>query len=380
MPGMENSAEQKKLVYVRFPTNPSSYIFDAGELELRKGDSVLVNTEVGQSVARVVEAGVEVDETKLGEIKPIVRKLEEKDLARMEGSREKEREYQKYCRERIEARNLPMKLVRVEQAFDNSKTTFYFTSDGRVDFRDLLKDLVEKYRMRIELRQIGTRQETAMLGGIGACGRELCCNAYLCNFQRISVKMAKYQNMTLNPTKISGICGKLKCCLAYEKDVYSDLITNLPKVGKKVYVRQGAGSVVSINVIEQTFVARLEDRRFLKCNAADAMTEEEFLSLDSAEMVESAAGDAGRSERKTEQSGAKKSERRPSARQAREGASEGEGRKRSRRPRSRSRNKNKKPQNAAAGNAAPQKPAEQKPAGEQKRRPRRRPRNKSSDA
>jgi cell fate regulator YaaT (PSP1 superfamily) len=172
-----------------------------------------------------------------------------------------------------------MKLIIVEQLFDENKITFSFVSEGRVDFRELLKDLVERYRTRIELRQVGTRQESAMLGGIGSCGRELCCATFLTNFQRISVKMAKNQNMTLNPTKISGLCGKLKCCLAYEKESYANLIENLPKPGKKVFLGEGEAMVVSINVINQTFVAKLTDRRFIKANVSDILTAEEFQQL-----------------------------------------------------------------------------------------------------
>ena len=278
MRAMEN-AENKRLVRVRFVTSPNTYIFESQELDLRSGDHVLVATENGKATARVVCLEAASAGEDLGEIKPVVRKLDDQDRARLEEIHRKEREYYLFCQDCIQRRNLPMKLIMVEQAFDGSKTTFYFSSETRVDFRDLLKDLVERYRIRIELRQVGTRQETAMLGGLGACGREFCCSTYLTEFQRISVKMAKYQNMTLNPTKISGLCGKLKCCLAYEKDVYSDLITKLPKIGKKVYIKQGQGVVVSINVIEQTFVAKLEDRRFMKATAEEVLTEEQFAEL-----------------------------------------------------------------------------------------------------
>lgn len=258
---------------------PTPYIFDAQDLELNTGDIVVVNTEAGQSIAKVLGYISQAEAEGLDEIKPVLRKLTEDDVETIRQIRDKERECFAFCHERIIARNLPMKLTRVEQLFDGNKITFYFVAEGRVDFRELLKDLVEQYRTRIELRQIGTRQESAMLGGIGSCGRELCCSTYLTNFQRISVKMAKNQNMTLNPTKISGLCGKLKCCLAYEKDAYANLIDNLPKPGKKVYIEQGEGMVVSINVINQSFVAKLTDRRFIKCRVSDILTHEEFLQL-----------------------------------------------------------------------------------------------------
>ncbi|HOI06813.1 MAG TPA: regulatory iron-sulfur-containing complex subunit RicT [Deltaproteobacteria bacterium] len=268
-----------KLVCVRFPALPMSYIFDARDLELSGGDMVLVNTESGLAVAKVLGFPSEGEAEGLEDIKPVVRKLTNADYEKLKNIYAKEKECFQFAAERIRARDLPMKLTRVEQMFDGSKITFSFVAESRVDFRDLLKDLVEKYRTRIELRQIGSRQESAMLGGIGSCGRELCCAVYLTGFQRISVKMAKNQNMTLNPTKISGLCGKLKCCLAYEKESYSNLIDNLPKTGKKVFIQEGEAVVVSINIINQTFVAKLTDRRFIKCKVSDILTEEEFRQM-----------------------------------------------------------------------------------------------------
>ncbi len=276
---MENTEKPKRLVSVRFDTIPTSYIFDAQDMELDQGDMVIVTTEAGLCAARVIGYSKEDETMGLEEIKPVLRKMNDEDLARLERIRAKERDCHAFCFERIRARALPMKLIRVEQLFDENKITFYFVSEGRVDFRELLKDLVDRYRTRIELRQVGTRQESAMLGGIGSCGRELCCATFLTNFQRISVKMAKNQNMTLNPTKISGLCGKLKCCLAYEKESYANLIENLPKPGKRVFLAEGEAMVVSINVINQTFVAKLTDRRFVKANVADILTEQEFQQL-----------------------------------------------------------------------------------------------------
>jgi len=269
----------RRLVQVRFLSMPTPYIFEAHNLDLAEGELVVVNTEAGQSVAKVLGNVSEEEAKGLEAIKPIIRKLTEDDRAKLKRIQEKDKEYFNFCHERILERNLPMKLTRVEQLFDGNKITFYFVAEGRVDFRELLKDLVEKFRTRIELRQVGTRQEAAMLGGIGSCGRELCCATYLTNFQRISVKMAKNQNMTLNPSKISGLCGKLKCCLAYEKEAYANLIDNLPKPGKKVYIEQGEAVVVSINVINQSFVAKLADRRFIKCKVSDILSQEEYNAL-----------------------------------------------------------------------------------------------------
>ncbi len=276
---MENEEKPKRLVCVRFESIPTPYIFDAQELELDQGDMVIVGTEAGLCAGLVVGYPREEEAAGLDEIKPIVRKVTEEDQARLDRIHAKEKDCFKFCAERIRTRGLPMKLIRVEQLFDENKITFYFVAEGRIDFRDLLKDLVEHYRTRIELRQVGTRQESAMLGGIGSCGRELCCATFLTNFQRISVKMAKNQNMTLNPTKISGLCGKLKCCLAYEKESYANLIENLPKPGKKVFLEEGEATVVSINVINQTIVAKLTDRRFTKAHVSNILSEEEYRQL-----------------------------------------------------------------------------------------------------
>ncbi len=284
----DNNIEPTTLVCVRFPALPLSYIFDAKGMDLQIGDLVLVNTEAGLSVARVIGSPSHDEASGLDEIKPVLRKLTQEDREKLADIREKEQECFRFCHGRITARGLPMKLTRVEQMFDGSKTTFYFVAEGRVDFRELLKDLVEKYRTRIELRQIGSRQESAMLGGIGSCGREVCCSVYLTSFQRISVKMAKNQNMTLNPSKISGLCGKLKCCLAYEKESYANLIDNLPKPGKRVFLEQGEAVVVSINIINQTFVAKLTDRRFIKSTVSDILTEEEYTKLSEQKAAENA--------------------------------------------------------------------------------------------
>jgi len=270
---------KNRLVCVRFTTLPTPYIFDSNNIDLKAGELVIVNTESGMAVAKVLGYTTEEDAAGLNDIKPILRKLTDEDRSKYKQIQSNEKGYHAFCRERIIARALPMKLTKVEQSFDGNKITFYFVAEGRVDFRELLKDLVEKYRTRIELRQIGSRQEAGMLGGIGSCGRELCCAMYLTSFQRISVKMAKNQNMTLNPTKISGLCGKLKCCLAYEKESYANLIENLPKPGKTVYLEQGEVTVVSINVINQSFVAKHADRHFLKAKVSDIITKEEFIQL-----------------------------------------------------------------------------------------------------
>lgn len=253
---------------------------------LKHGDLVIVDTEVGQSSGKVLGDATDVYSKELDDIKPVLRKASQEDIKKLEQIKSNEKKGFNFCLSCINARKLSMKLSKVEQTFDETKTTFYFTAEKRVDFRELLKDLVDKYKTRIELRQIGSRQESAMLGGIGSCGRELCCTRFLRSFQRVSVRMAKDQNLTLNPNKISGICGKLKCCLAYEEEAYSDLINNLPKPGKKVYLDQGVCTVVSINVMNQSFIARTPERRFIKAMPSDVLTDEEYTELHGGEKRE----------------------------------------------------------------------------------------------
>ncbi|MEA3223383.1 MAG: regulatory iron-sulfur-containing complex subunit RicT [Thermodesulfobacteriota bacterium] len=283
---MSKAEENKGLVWIKFCNTPTPYIFDGGDLGLKHGDLVIVDTEVGQSSGKVLGDATDVYSKELDDIKPVLRKASQEDIKKLEQIKSNEKKGFNFCLSCINARKLSMKLSKVEQTFDETKTTFYFTAEKRVDFRELLKDLVEKYKTRIELRQIGSRQESAMLGGIGSCGRELCCTKFLRSFQRVSVRMAKDQNLTLNPNKISGICGKLKCCLAYEEEAYSDLINNLPKPGKKVYLDQGVCTVVSINVMNQSFIARTPERRFIKAMPSDVLTDEEYTELHGGEKRE----------------------------------------------------------------------------------------------
>jgi cell fate regulator YaaT (PSP1 superfamily) len=279
---MEETIEEtnvKRLVWVKFISTPTPYIFDGKDLDVKRDDMVLVDTEMGQSIGKILGDASGVNPKDLGEIKPVLRKATEADLKKMEQIIKEGDTYFNFCIEKIKERALPMKLSKVDQAFDKSKVTFYFTAEARVDFRDLLKDLVEKFKTRIELRQIGSRLEAAMLGGIGSCGKELCCAKFLQNFHRVSVKMAKDQNLNLNPNKISGVCGKLKCCLAYEEEAYSDLGDSMPKPGKSVYLEQGKCTVVSVNVMAQTLVAKTPDKRFINASLSEIITEEEFLHL-----------------------------------------------------------------------------------------------------
>jgi len=208
-----------RVVEVRFKRACKAYRFDAGDLELRPGDIVIVEVEKGIGMARVVRGPLEVDEKNIDRrLKKVVRKADKVDLEREEFNSGREREAFTVCQEKIAGHKLPMKLVSVEYLFDSSKAVFYFTSDTRVDFRELVKDLAASFYTRIEMRQIGVRDEAKSVGGLGPCGRELCCSSFLVDFTPVTVKMAKEQNLTLNPLKISGVCGRLMCCLSYEAD------------------------------------------------------------------------------------------------------------------------------------------------------------------
>ncbi|MDR0896970.1 MAG: stage 0 sporulation family protein, partial [Oscillospiraceae bacterium] len=219
---------------------------------------VVVETTRGVELGECTEAPHEVpDEELVPPLRKVVRIATERDLAQVERNRENERRAYLICQEKIIAHNIEMKLVDVEYAFDNTKILFYFTANGRVDFRSLVKDLASVFKTRIELRQIGVRDEAKMLGGLGPCGRHICCGSFLGDFQPVSIKMAKEQNLSLNPTKISGLCGRLMCCLKYEQDVYEEGRKKLPRVGKDVITPDGRGHVVDVNPLKQTAKVRI---------------------------------------------------------------------------------------------------------------------------
>jgi len=250
----------KNLVGIKFKKQGKVYSFDTGGLELGINDEVIVETENGQSAGCVVTAVRSVPPEKAPEdLKRVVRKLTEDDLRAMEENRRVEKDAFAFCEQRIQDRNLPMKLVEVEYLFDRTKLMFYFTAENRVDFRELVKDLVQRFKTRIELRQIGVRNETRIMGGVGICGRVLCCSMFLQNLDTVSVKMAKEQNMLLNPEKISGCCGRLMCCLAFEFDAYRELKKNFPKVGKTIETPKGRGKVIRQNILRGNISVLLEN-------------------------------------------------------------------------------------------------------------------------
>ena len=246
------------IVGIRFNANGKIYDFDPAEMQFLPGDKVMVETSRGIELGEVARANREMKEPREG-IKPVLRRATPDDLARAEQNAKKAREAMQICQERIAAHNLEMKLVDAEYAFDNSKITFNFTAEGRVDFRNLVKDLASTLHTRIELHQIGVRDEAKKLGGIGICGQPFCCSRFLKEFQPVSIKMAKEQGLSLNPTKISGSCGRLMCCLKYEQDAYEELNKLSPKVGATVMTPEGRGVVTESNILTGKVKVRLEN-------------------------------------------------------------------------------------------------------------------------
>ena len=247
-----------KVAGVKFRGNGKMYYFDPGELNLTGGEDVIVETARGLEYGGVVLGVTLVDESQVvPPLKPVIRIANDEDKIHHAENLAKKEKSLAICQEKINNRKLEMKLVDVEYTFDNSKVIFYFTADGRVDFRDLVKDLASAFRTRIELRQIGVRDETKMIGGIGSCGRPLCCSTWLSDFAPVSIKMAKVQNLSLNPTKISGICGRLMCCLQYENETYCDLRKGMPDVGERVTTRDGKAIVCDVNILENKIKTRI---------------------------------------------------------------------------------------------------------------------------
>lgn len=249
-----------KIIGVRFRTAGKVYYFDPKNMEIKRGQHVIVETARGTEYGHVVVGTKEVSREEVVQpLKPVIRVATAEDDEHARRNREKEREAMAICHQKIIRHNLDMKLIDAEYTFDNNKILFYFTADGRIDFRELVKDLAVVFKMRIELRQIGVRDETKILGGVGICGRPLCCHTYLSEFAPVSIKMAKEQNLSLNPTKISGVCGRLMCCLKNEEDTYEYLNSRLPDVGETVTLPDGGkGEVHSVNVLWQTVKVLVE--------------------------------------------------------------------------------------------------------------------------
>lgn len=267
------------VVGVRFKDAGKLYYFSPGKNHVKIGDNVIVETARGLEFGKVTMSETKVKESEIvSPLKSIIRIANDKDKKRHEENLAKKAEAMRLCQEKVDAHNLEMKLIDVEYTFDNSKIVFYFTADGRVDFRELVKDLASVFRMRIELRQIGVRDEAKMLGGVGNCGRGLCCSTWISDFEPVSIKMAKVQNLSLNPSKISGICGRLMCCLKFENEVYTYLKKGMPSVGERVKTPDGMAVVTDVNILENAVKTRLILEEASKKDGIEEKLSTEFYS------------------------------------------------------------------------------------------------------
>ncbi|HZG60900.1 MAG TPA: stage 0 sporulation family protein [Anoxybacillus sp.] len=268
------------VVGVRFKKAGKIYYFDPGDLTIPTGEYVIVETVRGIEYGKVVINKKQVDENDVVlPLKKVIRIAEPKDKLIVEENKKAAQEAYEICLKKVEEHGLDMKLVDVEYTFDRNKVIFYFTADGRVDFRELVKDLAAIFRTRIELRQIGVRDEAKMLGGIGPCGRILCCSTFLGDFDPVSIKMAKDQNLSLNPTKISGLCGRLMCCLKYENDEYETAKEQLPDLGEYIETPHGLGRVVGLNILERVLQVELTERERVVEYTIDELIKEGVLSI-----------------------------------------------------------------------------------------------------
>lgn len=255
----------KRIIGVRFKRLGKIYFFDPKWLEVKKGENVVVETAQGEEIAEVVIPNRMIEEEKLANpLKKVLRLASTRDLKHAEDCRKKEKEAFELCNKKIKEHKLEMTLTDVEYKFDNSKILFYFTADGRIDFRDLVKDLAAVYKTRIELRQIGVRDEVKRIGGNGVCGRELCCCSFLNDFETVSIKMAKEQNISLNPSKISGNCGRLMCCLKYEQEAYEEKLKKLPNIGAIVKTPEGQGEVDGVETLKEIVKVKIKDGEIYK--------------------------------------------------------------------------------------------------------------------
>jgi cell fate regulator YaaT (PSP1 superfamily) len=263
-----------KIVGIRLRNNGKVYDFESGHFVLKKGDKVVVNTEQGQTLGVVcVEPRVPGEKSGERQLKKVHRLATKKDIEKYEKNCKLEGEIYAFCYDRIKERGLPMCLVAAERLLDGSKVMIYFSAEGRVDFRELVKDLVQKFHTRIEMKQIGVRHQAKMVGGLGTCGRQLCCSSFLYNFEPVSIKMAKKQNLSLNPSKISGMCGRLMCCLTYEYDYYDNARKKIPKVGKKVNTSKGTGKVIRQNLLRESLTVLLDSQEEIEIPYSEILTE-----------------------------------------------------------------------------------------------------------
>lgn len=264
-----------KIAGIRLRNNGKVYHFESGHFVLKKGDKVVVNTEQGQTLGVVcMEPRLPSETYDERQLKKVHRLATEKDIERYEKNCRLEKEIYAFSYEKIKERDLPMCLVAAERLLDGSKVVIYFSAESRVDFRELVKDLVQKFHARIEMKQIGVRHQAKMVGGLGTCGRQLCCSSFLFNFEPVSIKMAKKQNLSLNPSKISGMCGRLMCCLTYEYDYYDNARKNIPKVGKRIDTSKGKGKVIRQNLLRESLTVLLDSQEEIEISNSEIHNEE----------------------------------------------------------------------------------------------------------
>lgn len=269
----------RRVVSVFFDKEGVVQNFDAGNFVLKPGDNVIVETDQGLDVGTVCSAPLSIEiKDNDNSLKKVYRVANKEDLKRLREKRRLEKEVYSYCYERVKFRNIPMNLVTVKALFDGSKIIVFFTAEGRVDFRELVKDLVQRFRTRIEMRQIGVRHQAKMIGSYGACGRSLCCNSFLNNFAPVSIKMAKGQNLALNPSKISGMCGRLMCCLTYEYNYYEEVQKDIPRVGKRVKTVMGEGKIIRHNALLETITIMLDSGEEVEISYDDILKDENSIS------------------------------------------------------------------------------------------------------
>ncbi|MDQ1333747.1 MAG: Stage 0 sporulation protein [Thermodesulfobacteriota bacterium] len=262
-----------KIVGVQFRPHGKVYDFESGHFVLNKGDRVMVVTDEGPAIGCVCTVPQHLSNSATDRnLKKIFRLATPEEIDRYENDCNLEMEVFEYCHSKVMERSMPMRLVSVERRFDGSKMVVYFTADGRVDFRQLVKDLVGKFRTRIEMRQIGVRHQAKMVGGLGTCGRPLCCTAFLNTFDPVTIKMAKKQNISLNPNKISGMCGRLMCCLTFEHEYYEKIKKNFPKIGKRILTHEGEGKTIRQNVLKETVTVALDSGTELEIPVKDLPT------------------------------------------------------------------------------------------------------------
>ena len=289
------------VVGVKFKDAGKMYYFNPGNIKVKMGDHVIVETARGIEFGTVtLEETTISDSTLVAPLKDIIRIATPEDVKKHEKNLAKKGEALRLCQEKIDAHKLEMKLIDVEYTFDNSKVVFYFTADGRVGFRELVKDLAAVFRMRIELRQIGVRDEAKMIGGVGNCGRGLCCNTWLTDFEPVSIKMAKVQNLSLNPAKISGICGRLMCCLKYENDIYTQFKKGMPNTGERIKTPDGIGIVTDVNILENLIKTRLVLEEASESNGNEEKLSTEFYTYGKEEIKRLGKKNGNRNKKKND--------------------------------------------------------------------------------